>query len=80
MTPFDCPKCGYRNYITREDLDREHIEAVRIARGWRRRARRSAFWRGFLEGLAMPITGIIAIVQSLRGKREEREDESKRSW
>ncbi len=33
MHPFTCPQCGYRNFITQEDLEAERVKiAGRVAR------------------------------------------------
>lgn len=42
--PFRCPQCGYRNYVTADDLDRERIEASKAMRSMERRRIRYNFW------------------------------------
>ncbi len=49
---FKCPKCGYKNYVTREDLDAARVRAGdRAARNLADKERGKPLMRSVAEGL-----------------------------
>lgn len=57
MNPFKCPNCGYRNYLTRKDLDRESREADKAMESleWEFRHPRHATIRRVLRNIGSAV-------------------------